>query len=88
MQDRCTIAWCPFNFWMVKVSGADRLKAHRSSDVCSEQTQSAHTQKMYSSSGIHYGIGLGGRFNERRTDPPSHGVRSTSRWSKFQAPIA
>eukprot|EP00966_Prymnesium_polylepis_P201774 4675201-Prymnesium_polylepis.1 len=30
------------SFWTVNVSGANRLKAHRSSDVCSELTQSAH----------------------------------------------
>ena len=37
MEGRSTIAWGPVSFWMVKLSGADRLKAHKSSDVCSEQ---------------------------------------------------
>jgi hypothetical protein len=31
--------------WTVYVSGADRLKAHGSSDVCSELTQATHAQK-------------------------------------------
>ena len=33
------------NFWTVNVSGTNRLKAHRSSDVCSELTQATHAQK-------------------------------------------
>jgi len=45
MEGRSTIAWGPVSFWMVKLSGADRLKAHKSSDVCSEQMPAAQAQK-------------------------------------------
>jgi len=45
MEGCSTIAWCPVSFWMVNVSGADHLKAHGSSDVCSELTQATHAQK-------------------------------------------
>ena len=40
MEGCPTITWCPVSFWMVNVSGADHLKAHGSSDVCSELTLS------------------------------------------------
>jgi hypothetical protein len=40
-----TIAWSPVSFWTVNVSGADRPKAHGSSDVCSELTQATQAQK-------------------------------------------
>jgi len=45
MEGCSTITWCPVSFWMVNVSGADHLKAHGSSDVCSELTQATHAQK-------------------------------------------
>ena len=53
MEGCSTIAWCPVSFWMVNVSGADRLKAHGSSDVCSELTQATHTRTPHHHHNLH-----------------------------------
>ena len=45
MEGCSTITWCPVSFWMVNVSGTDHLKAHGSSDVCSELTQATHCSR-------------------------------------------
>ena len=45
MEGCSTIAWWPVNAWTVNVSGADCLKAHGSSDVCSAVTQATLAQK-------------------------------------------